>query len=234
MASIGIGIISFAHGHGGVYLNRMKGFDDVRLVAAWDDNEQRGRSAAEQYGMTYTPHLEDLLGDRSIDAVIITCETNRHADMVEAAARAGKAVLLQKPMATTLEDCDRIIRVVDETGIYFQMAFQMRFDPLNLKMKELIDSGTLGKVGLIRRRHCINFLFNPDLPKSLSAWHIDPVANVGMFFDDAVHAADLLYWLLGKPTTVTAEIDNILTNIAPDDTGVAIYRFPEGAMGVLV
>jgi predicted dehydrogenase len=233
MRTIGIGILSFAHGHGGTYLNRMKTFDDVRLVAAWDDNEERGRRGAEQFGMRYSPRLEDVLNDKAIEAVIITCETNRHADIVEAAAAAGKAILLQKPMATTLGDCDRIIAAVDRTGVNLQMAFQMRCDPLNQKMKELIVNGDLGKIGAIRRRHCINFLFNPDLPKSPSRWHIDPIANVGMFFDDAVHAADLLYWLMGKPVSVMAEIDNVLTSVAPDDTGVAIYRFPGGAMGVI-
>jgi predicted dehydrogenase len=98
-------------------------------------------------------------------------------------------------------------------------------------MKALVEAGELGRVGTVRRRHCINFLFNP--PTGPTRWHIDPIANVGMFFDDAVHAADFLYWLLGPPLSVMAEIDNVLTNVAPDDTGAAIYRFPDGAFGLL-
>ena len=113
------------------------------------------------------------------------------------------------------------------------MAFQMRCDPLNQKIKEWIDSGALGRIGALRRRHCINFLFNPTIASGPSAWHIDPVANVGMFFDDAVHAADFFYWLMGKPKSVIAEIDNVLTTVAPDDTGLAVYRWPSGAMGAL-
>jgi predicted dehydrogenase len=183
--------------------------------------------------MAFDARLEDLLARSDIDAVIVTTETNCHADVIEAAAAARKHILCQKPMATTLEDCDNIIAAVDKAGIKFQMAFQMRCDPLNQKIKEWVSSGAVGKVGAIRRRHCINFLFNPGLPSSPSAWHIDPVANVGMFFDDAVHAADFLYWLMGKPESVMAEIDNVLTSVAPDDTGVAIYRFPGGAFGVL-
>jgi predicted dehydrogenase len=234
MDPIGIGIVSFAHGHANAYCDSMKGMDDVRLVAAWDDNEERGRGAAERYGMAFDTDLDSLLARPEIDAVIVTSETNRHADAVEAAARAGKHILCQKPMATTLEDCDRIIAAVEKAGVKFQMAFQMRCDPLNQKIKEWVDSGEVGRVGAIRRRHCINFLFNPDLPKSAAAWHIDPVANVGMFFDDAVHAADFLYWVMGsKPESVMAEIDNVLTDVAPDDTGVAIYRFPGGAFAVL-
>lgn len=231
MSTLGIGILSLAHGHVGMYCQQIAGFDDARLVAVWDDNEERGRQGAERWGMEYTPHLEELLGRSDVDAVIVGSETNRHADLCVPAAEAGKAILLQKPMATTLADCDRILAAVERSGVHFQMAFQMRCDPVNQRMAEMVHTGALGKVGTVRRRHCINFLFNP--PTGPTRWHIDPVANVGMFFDDAVHAADFLLWLLGPPVSVIAEIDNVLTDVAPDDTGAAVYRFADGAFAVL-
>ncbi|MBI3910346.1 MAG: Gfo/Idh/MocA family oxidoreductase [Armatimonadetes bacterium] len=231
MSRIGIAILSFAHGHVNAYCHQIARFADARLVAAWDDNLERGRSLAEQFGMMFSPHLEDILGRADVDAVIIASETNKHADLCVAAAAAGKAILLQKPMALTLADCDRIIAAVERTGVSFQMAFQMRCDPVNQKMVELVHGGTLGKIGVVRRRHCINFLFHP--PTGPTAWHIDPTANMGMFMDDAVHAADFLYWLLGEPVSVMAEIDNVLTRVAPDDTGIALYRFSGGTMAIL-
>src|SRR4051812_146736 len=112
MSKINIGILSFAHGHVGVYCNQMKDWEDVRLVATWDDDEARGRANAEKFGMEYTPHVEDLVGRRDVDAVIVTSETNKHAEHCIAAAEAGKHILLQKPIALTLEDCDRIIAAV--------------------------------------------------------------------------------------------------------------------------
>lgn len=231
MSRIGIGILSFAHGHVTAYCQRIAGYDDARLVAAWDDNPERGRRQAERFGMAYTPHLDELLARRDIDAVIVASETNRHAELCVAAAEAGKAILLQKPMALTLADCDRIIAAVERTGVHFQMAYQMRCDPVNQAMVAMVHAGDLGRIGVVRRRHCINFLFNP-LPPELR-WHTDPVANLGMFMDDASHAADFLYWLLGRPASVVAEIDNVLTDVAPDDTGIAIYRYPDGAMAIL-
>ena len=233
MAPLNIGVISFAHGHVNAYCNQMKNRDDVRLVAAWDDHPERGPQTAERFGMEYTPHVEDVLGRSDIDAVMIGTETNKHADYCVAAAEAGKNILLQKPMALSLEDCDRIIEAVDRTGVHFQMAFQMRCDPVNQQMKQLVADGTLGKIGTLRRRHCLSLLFKPEFFQGLTRWHIDPVANMGMFMDDAVHAADFIYWLLGKPVSVMAEIDNILTDVAPDDTGEAIYRFEDGAMALL-
>ena len=231
---IGIGIISFAHGHANAYCNMMKTYDDVRLIACWDDNVERGQNAATHYGMNFTPHLEDVIQNPEIDAVIVTCETNRHAEMVVAAASEGKHILCQKPMALTLDDCDKIEDAVQKSGVTFMMAHQMRRDPANIAMKQLIESGKLGKIGLLRRRHCINVLFNEAFVTGPSKWHIDPVKNMGMFMDDASHATDFIHWMLGKPTSVMAEIDNVLTDVAPDDSGVALYRFESGTMAILI
>jgi predicted dehydrogenase len=161
MSRINVGVISFAHGHVNAYCSRMKDWEDVRLVAAWDDNEERGRKQAETFGMEFSPHLEDVVGRKDIDALIVTSETNKHGDHCVAAAEAGKHILLQKPMALTLEECDRIITAVDKAGVTLRMAFQMRCDPVNQKMKQLLDDGTVGKVGTLRRRHCLSLLFNP-------------------------------------------------------------------------
>ena len=233
-AKFGISVLSFAHGHAGTYCQTMLGFDDVNLVSVWDDDQERGVESANRYGMRYTPFVEEILEDPKVDIVIIASETNRHAEFVEAAASAGKAVLLQKPMALSLDDCSRIIAAVDRNKIFLSVAYQMRHDPSNIKIKEIVASGELGRIGLLRRRHCIPVLFNKGFIEGKTKWHIDPEKNMGMFMDDASHAADFIYWIMGKPTSVISEIDNVLTNVAPDDTGVAVYRFENGAMGILV
>ena len=232
-ATIGIGIVSFAHGHAQMYCRRMLTYDDVRLVACWDDNEARGRAAAAEFGMSFSPHLEDLLRNPDVQAVIITCETFRHAEMAVAAAQAGKHILCQKPMALSLEDCDRMAAAVQRAGVTFMMAYQMRHDPSNIKIKELVAGGALGTIGLLRRRHCINVLFSPEFVSGATRWHFDPEKNMGMWMDDASHATDFIHWIMGRPASVMAEIGNTLTSVTQDDTGVAIFRFPHGAMAVL-
>jgi predicted dehydrogenase len=234
---IGIGILSFAHGHANVYCQVMADkarFPDVKLVSAWDDNPARGESSAQRYGIPLRATPSEVIHDPQVDAVIVTCETNRHVEMIEQAAAAGKYILCQKPLATTLEDCDRIIAAVKQYGIKFSMAYQMRHDPVNQKIKELLDSGTIGNIAVVRRRHAIGVLLDSNFVNGPTRWHIDRVANVGMFFDDATHAADWFYWMLGKPRSVMAEIDNVVTNVAPDDNGVAIFRFERGEMGILL
>lgn len=228
-AKLGIGIVSFAHGHVNAYANQIKNFDDAELIACWDDDETRGKQNAENFGILYSPHLEDLLSRPDIDCVIVASETNKHTELCLAAMEAGKNVLLQKPMAITLADCDRLIQTVERTGVWFSLAFQMRCDPQNIAMRELVQSGAIGKIGMVRRRHCIGVLFSKAFVEGPSKWHISAEANKGMFFDDAIHALDWLYWTLGRtPVSVIAEIDNVLTNVAPDDTGLALYRFADG------
>jgi len=96
-----------------------------------------------------------------------------------------------------------------------------------------VDAGAVGNIAVVRRRHCIPVLLNERFVTGPTRWHLDPVANVGMFFDDATHAADWFYWIFGPPSSVVAEIDNVVTSVAPDDNGVAVYRFPNSMMGIL-
>ena len=228
-AKLGIGILSFAHGHVNAYAQRIKAFDDARLVACWDDDPVRGQQNAKAFDIPYSPHLEDTLSRQDVDCVIVASETNKHPDLCVTALEAGKAVLLQKPMALTLASCDRIIRAVERTGNWFSLAFQMRCDPQNIKMKELVQAGAVGRLGMIRRRHCIPVLFSKAFVEGPTHWHITAEANKGMFFDDATHAFDWLVWMLGQaPVSVIAEIDNVLTHVAPDDTGVALFRYADG------
>lgn len=228
-----IGVISFAHGHVNAYIESIKHFNDALVIAAWDEDSERGMAHCQQYGIAYERNLDDLLQREDIDAVFVTSPTNQHAVHVVAAAQAGKHVLLQKPMALTLTDCDTIISTVKRYGIKFSMCYQMRVDPVNQKIKALLDEGALGKIAVVRRRHAINALLTPGFARS-GNWHIDPVQNMGMFMDDASHAADWFYWMLGRPVSVMAEIDNIVTTVAPDDNGIAIYRFAKKEMGILL
>jgi predicted dehydrogenase len=224
-----IGILSFAHGHVNAYCRQIKSFADARLIACWDDDSARGAQNAAAFEIPFVQDLDEILRRDDIDCFMIASETNKHADLTVAALNAGKAVLLQKPMAITLADCDRIIDAVNSTGCWFSMAFQMRCDPQNIRMRDLIHAGAIGRIGAIRRRHCINVLFNKGFIEGGSKWHISAEANKGMFFDDATHPIDWLLWTLGrKPVSVIAEIDNVLTTVAPDDTGVAIFRFANG------
>ena len=231
--TVRLGIVSFAHGHVLRYIEAIDGFADAVVVAGWDDDRDRGSSSCDRYGLAFEPDLDVLLRREDIDAVFVTSPTNQHAQHVIAAAEAGKGVLLQKPMALTLRDCDAIIQSVHRYGIPFSMCYQMRCDPVNQQMRALILEGAIGHIAIVKRRHAINALLQPAFAQP-GNWHIDPEKNMGMFMDDASHAADWFYWMFGRPTSVIAEIDNVVTNMAPDDNGVAVFRFSRKEIGILL
>lgn len=225
----GIGILGFAHGHVNAYCRRW--LDEpghgVKATAGWDHDVERLAEAVRNLDVAPCKTPEELLARDDVSAVAIAAETSRHADLVELAAAAGKPVVLQKPIALTMREADRIVAAVANAGVPFSMAWQMRVDPQNLKMKELIADGTLGRVFMVRRRHGLALCLNPAFADS---WHMSPTENRDIWADDAAHPVDFLYWLLGMPETVTAEIESFHDPRMPMDNGIAIYRYSGGPL----
>ncbi|MFW6060854.1 MAG: Gfo/Idh/MocA family protein, partial [Phycisphaeraceae bacterium] len=225
-----IGILGFAHGHVNAYCKQWRQMPsmEARVVAGWDHDADRLAQAVEAHQIEAADDASALLRRDDIDAVVVAAETAHHADLVEQAAAAGKAIVMQKPLALTLEQADRMVAAVERAGVPFTMAWQMRVDAQNLKMKRLIEDGSIGRVFMVRRRHGLStHLWDEPFTRS---WHVQPELNRGMWADDAAHPIDFLLWLLGKPASVMAEIDTLHNPSVPDDNGIAIYRYADGTM----
>lgn len=227
-----IGIMGFAHGHVNAYCSvwRDRPELDVQVVAAWDHDDARLQANAAAYGLRAYGDIEGFLA-QDMAAVAITSETSLHAELVERAAAAGKAIILQKPMALTMQQADRIVDSVRRAGVPFTMAWQMRVDPQNVRMKELLEGGEFGKTLMIRRRHA---LATHLWPTFVSLWHNDPAYNRDIWADDAAHPIDFIHWLCGVPDGVYAEIATLLDPRVPNDNGIAIYHYPGGPIAEVV
>ena len=226
-----VGVLGFAHGHIGAYCRewREKPALGVEVVAGWDLDAERLRKAAEDFGLSPCATVPGLLAQ--VDAVVITSETSLHAGLVEQAAEAGKAIVLQKPIALTVPDADRIVDAVRKYGVPFTLAWQMRVDPQNIEMKEMIEGGALGRTLMVRRRHGLGVHLWPDFART---WHNDPRYNRDIWADDAAHPIDFIHWLLGVPETVTAEVETLLDPAIPNDNGIAIFRYAGGPLAEVV
>jgi predicted dehydrogenase len=226
--TIGIGILGFAHGHINMYCAQWKQnfSDQIKLFAGWDHDAVRAAGARDSFGVAVEASAESLVSRQDIDAVVIGAETSMHADLVEIAARAGKAIILQKPMALTLEQGKRIVAAVEKYKVRFTMAWQMRVDPQNLEMRRLVQEGALGRVFMLRRRHG---LATQTWPGFENTWHVNPALNRSMWADDSSHPIDFIYWMMGMPRSVSAEIGTLYSEKVPDDNGIAIFRYAEGA-----
>lgn len=223
--AIRFGILSFAHDHAHFWARAINLAPDAHLVGIWDNDAGRGLSAARDHAAEFVPDLARLLG--KCDAVGITSTTVQHAPLIEAAARAGVHVLCEKPLATSTAGCERIERAVAATGVVFMQHFPKRFDPVNDELAALVHRGDLGTVTLIRIRH--GHAHGLDATWQ-GGWYADPASSGGgTLLDEGIHAADLLRWLLGEPTTVRATLGHAL-GLPVEDTATATFRFPSGAI----
>ncbi len=224
-----IAVLGTAHGHINVYLAQWKQHPewDVQATKVWDHDEARLQEFSKNQQLEAVSDVDALLADPAIQAVVICAETSLHAELVEKAAAAGKAIAVQKPMATTLKDADRIVAAVNAHKVPFTMLWQMRVDPQNLQMRDWMRSGKLGQLFQFRRRHALNMCLNPGFA---TAWHVIPKWNRDIWADDSAHPIDLIHWLFGMPESVTAEIVSLNHNGMPNDNGIAIFRYPGGPL----
>lgn len=222
-----VAIVGFAHGHVNLYCEEWYDRPElgIKVVAGWDHDESRLRTAKEKFGFESYNDLDEMLAREDVGAVIIAAETSMHADLVERAAAQGKSVVLQKPIALTLSEADRIVAAVRQHGVPFTMAWQMRVDPQNVKMKQMLDSGELGQVFMVRRRHGLGAGLQPAFADT---WHVDPAYNRDIWADDSAHPIDFIHWLLGVPDTITAEVESLFNPRIPMDNGIAIFRYGGG------
>lgn len=233
MNTLNIGILGFAHGHVGMYCGRWREHPEwgVRVVAGWDHDAARLAENDTKHGCEACASAEALLARSDVQAVAIGAETAHHAALVEQAAAAGKAIVLQKPIALTLPEADRIVAAVQRHGVPFTLAWQMRVDPHNLQARELLASGKFGRVYMVRRRHCLS---THDWPWFAGSWHVRPELNRDVFADDAAHPVDFLYWLRGMPVSVTAEMGTLLNPNVPNDNAIAVFRQADGSFSEVV
>src|SRR5439155_4367944 len=151
--------------------------EQIEIVGGWDHDVLRAGKAGQQHQIRMHDKPEDVLVNGRVDAVVIAAETSMHADLVVMAARAHKAIVLQKPMALTLADADRIVRAVHDHHVPFTLAWQMRVDPQNIEMRNLVREGALGRVFMIRRRHGLS---THTWRGFRDTWHVNPALNRGM------------------------------------------------------
>ncbi|MCB0122138.1 MAG: Gfo/Idh/MocA family oxidoreductase [Caldilineaceae bacterium] len=224
--TVNVGVLGFAHGHVSAYCRQWlhDASFDIKLVAGWDHDTARLAKSAESFGVRPYNNVADFLAHPDLHAVVIGGETSLHADLVEQAAAAGKTIALQKPVAITMAEADRIVDAVNRYGVPFTMAWQMRVDPQNIQMKDLIERGIIGDIFMVRRRH--------GLPSQrwdvANMWHFDAALNRDIWADDTAHPVDFILWLLGEPASVTAEITSLSNPLVPNDNGVILYRYANG------
>ncbi len=182
---------------GGTHARAHHARDDVEIAAVYAHGPARGQDLADELGTAFTDDLDQVLRDDSIEAVDICLPTPAHRATAEAALAAGKHVLLEKPLALTIEDADALVAAADATDRVFMVAHVLRFWPEYVALKRVVDSGELG------RPIAVNAVRRQPFPE-WSALLKNADQTGGAIYDMLIHDYDAINWLLGAPASVVA------------------------------
>ncbi len=224
-AVIGLGI-------GRVHAEAYHTLDEADLVAVCDVEDSRLRPVAERYGCRAYNKVEDLLADSDVDLVSVATPHPSHADLAIRAMRAGKHVIVEKPMAVSVAQADEMIAVAQATGRMLAPVFQFRFLPPVLNMKRAIDDG---KIGTPILGSCHVQVYRDKAYYDQDRWrgHWDTEGG-GVLINQAIHGLDMLVWLMGDPVEVTGRWANLThPYIEVEDNAAVVIRFRGDALGVL-
>ena len=204
-----------------------------RVVAACDLSPSALDAFLPAHDIERTHSLDALLARDDVDAVYVATPNDAHLGPVRAAAAAGKAVLCEKPVARTLAEAEALLDAVREAGVAYGTAFDQRFHPAHVALREIIEDGALGTVTAVRIRYAC--WTGPDWAPDENPhdnWRADPErAGGGAFLDLAPHGLDLTQVLLGEPLTdVAALLQHRVHDYAVDDGAALVARTAGGAL----
>ena len=214
---------------------------DAEVVALFDVNTERARGLAEELGCRAYDTMEALLADADVDAVSVCTSNATHAQSVIAALEAGKHVLVEKPMAITLEECERMVETARATGRKLMVDQNQRFARAHVRAKELLDAGRIGDVLTFRTTFGHGGPETWSVDPGTGSWFFDPKrAAMGAMADLGVHKTDLVQWLIGqKVVSATAKVATLDKRdaegnlVGVDDNALVIYTMDGGAMGTM-
>ncbi|NLZ37546.1 MAG: Gfo/Idh/MocA family oxidoreductase [Clostridiales bacterium] len=228
--TVKLGVLGFAHGHIMSYGNEWLNHPElgIQFTKGWDWNSATKKNCCEKLKMEAAESVEEVL--QSCDAVVISSETAFHTKLVELAANAKKDIICYKPMALSLLEADKIVEAVERNGVRFTMAYQMRSDPQNIKIKELVDTGAIGDIYQYRRRHSLSTHLWGNFEDT---WHNDKAMNRDIFADDSSHPIDMLNWIFGVPETVSCELTTMSNPKVKNDGGAALFKYKNGMLATI-
>lgn len=227
-ALVGCGRIAKKHA-GNLGENRISG---ASLSAVCDIKPERAKLYGEKYQVPWFTDMHQMMesmGDR-IDVVSILTPSGDHATHTIELARYGKHIVVEKPMALTLQDADRMIEACDRAGVKLFVVKQNRLNLPVKKLREAVEADRFGKMvmGTIRVRWCRDQAYYDQDP-----WRGTWKHDGGVFANQAIHHVDLLQWMMGPVESVFAKSATRLVNIEAEDTGVVILKFTSGALGII-
>lgn len=232
MTAVRVGLIGCGK-VGQIHAAALSGLAEAELIAVCDVSVERVRSFAQRYGVRGYTDVDALLGEGKVEVVVVGTPHPLHAAPAIRAAEAGVHVLVEKPLAATLADCDAMLAAANRAGVLLSVISQRRFYEPVQRMKEAIDAGKIGRPAL--------GVFTMYSWREPAYYQSDPwrgkwdTEGGGVLVNQSPHQFDLLLWFMGPVAEVSGYWANVNhPSVEVDDTAVAVLRFRNGGLGAIV
>jgi len=224
VALVGCGRISRNH------LDAIEQVEGIRLVGVADADVARARAVGEARGVPSFGSLEEMLAAVPSDLVSVCTPSGLHSQHGIIAARAGRHVLTEKPMAISLASADDLVQACDAAGVQLFVVKQNRMNPSIQLLKRAVDKGRFGR--LYMANVTVRWT-RPQAYYDAERWRGTWEFDGGAFMNQASHYVDLMQWLMGPAESVMAKTATQARRIEAEDSGVALVKFRSGALGVM-
>jgi UDP-N-acetylglucosamine 3-dehydrogenase len=221
MKSLNLGVIGLG-AIGQKHLSALAKIERANICAVADVNEKVLNSTAAQYKVTPYTDIKKMLAQPGLDAVIVATPDNLHRDACVLAAQSGKHILVEKPLATTVEDAEAILHATDAAGVKLMVGFSLRFALHYMHVKKVVSDGVLGDlVSIFARR--LNVISQPERLKG----------RVGVMMFLGTHDFDAMRWIVGsEPVSVYCQAStSVPSAYAIENEAFSIIRFANGVVG---
>ena len=202
----------------------------AKLCAVCDLSEVKAKRIGDAYSVPTYTDMHEMMQKVRPDIVVILTESGNHANHAVELSKYGVHIVVEKPMALTLSDADRMIEACDSAGVKLFVIKQNRFNLPVVKLREALETGRFGKLvmGTVRVRWC-----RPQAYYDQDAWRGTWAMDGGVLTNQASHHIDLLEWMMGEVNSVYAMSRTALANIEAEDTAAVLLRFRNGALGII-
>ena len=224
IALVGCGRISKNH------FEAIDKIDGLELVAVCDTDPERAKEAGTQWNVAYFTSYERMLAESKADVVTIATPSGLHPEQGVAAAKAGKHVVMEKPMAISLTGADALVQACDKAGVQLFVVKQNRLNPPIQLLKRAVDRNRFGRIYMAS---CTVHWARPQEYYDQAPWRGTWEFDGGAFMNQASHYVDLIQWLMGPVESVMAKTATLARRIETEDSGIAILKFRSGALGTI-
>src|SRR5690348_10416428 len=221
---VGCGRISERH------FDAIQGCPGLELVAACDEVADRARAAGERWGVPAFTSYKAMLAETDGDVVAICTPSGLHPQHGIMAAERGLHVISEKPMATRIDDANALVNACDRAGVHLFVVKQNRLNPSIQLLRHAVDKGRFGRIYMANTT--VRWA-RPQEYYDQAPWRGTWEFDGGAFMNQASHYVDMIQWLVGPVGSVSAKTATLARRIESEDSGVAILRFRNGAIGTI-